>query len=134
MEATDQEIEAYRKRLNELTAKCSDKNPESRIQEELKQLAWEVGASTQVFYVSTTYGHGVTGAADTSELIRNIHQALQTASMVNMCGSAREGYYLATEASNRAAKHFKWLASIAIISTLIALGSAIAALIAAVRN
>jgi len=28
---TDEEIEAYRKRLNELTAKCSEKNPEGKI-------------------------------------------------------------------------------------------------------
>jgi len=130
---TDEEIESYRKRLNELTANCSEKHPEPHIQEELRKLAREVGASTRGIYMTGTT-EGSIRDADTSVLIRNIHQALQTASMVNMCRSAREGYNLAIEASNRAVKHFKWLTVIAILSTLIALGSAIASWIVAFRN
>lgn len=130
---TDEEIEAYRKRLNELTANCSEKRPETHIQEELKKLAREVGASTRGIHITATTGSSIRDA-DTYELIRNIHQALQTASMVNMCRSAREGYNLATEASNRAAKQFRIVAAIAILSTLIAVFSAVAAWIAALRN
>jgi len=124
---TDEEIEAYRQRLNELTAECSDEQPEPRISEELKKLAREVGASTYVFYVDTTYGRGTTGAADTSELIRNIHQALQTASMANMCRTATEGYEIATKASRNARIHF-WIAA------GIAFACAVAAWVAAIRN
>lgn len=118
MEATDREIEKYRKRLNELTAKCSGKNPESQIKQDLINLAREVGAST----VNSTLGSQITSAY-TWELISNIHQALQTASMSNMCRSAREGYKMATKANNRA-----W------IYAVIAFLSMIAAWIAAIWN
>jgi len=132
---TDAEIEEYRKRLNDLTQKCSDNHPESRISEELKKLAWEVGASTKVFYVGPLSGKGITGDADTSELIRNIHQALQTASMANMCRTATEGYEIATEAGKRASKQFWIFAGIAFLSAVAACISATAAwVMAAVRN
>jgi hypothetical protein len=118
MEATDQEIEIYRKRLNELTAKCSEKIPEGNIKEDLISLAREVGAST----INSTKDTQIY-TAFTWELISNIHQALQTASMSNICRRTREGYEAATKANNRA-----W------IYAAIAFLSMVAAWIAALRN
>jgi len=116
---TDEEIEVYRKRLNELTAQCSDDKPEQKISQALKELAREVGASTCVFFVHPVSGSR-TGVADTSELIRNIHQALQTASMVNMCKTATEGYEMATKVSRNACINFWIAAAIAFLSAVAA--------------
>lgn len=118
---TDEEIEEHRRRLNELTANCSDVNPESRIVEELKKLAREVGASTRVLYPDHT-----TGDAESSEIIRNIHQALQTASMANMCGKAAQSYEIATKVIENASQQF-W------IMAIIAFLSAVAACVTAMR-
>ncbi len=117
---TDKEIEEHRKNLNELTAKCSDSNPEERIRGEFKKLAWKVGASTRVLYPDHKGGD-----ADTSEIIRNIHQALQTASMANMCGKATQGYEIATKAINSASIQFWILAIIAFLSAVAAFVTAL---------
>lgn len=117
---TDKEIEEHRKNLNELTAKCSDSNPEERIRNEFKKLAWKVGASTCVLYPDHTRGD-----ADTSEIIRNIHQALQTASMANMCGKATQGYEIATKAINRASIQFWIMAIFAFLSAVAAFVTAL---------
>lgn len=124
---TDEEIEAYRQRLNELTAQCSDEKPEPGIQNELIKLARKIGASTYVLWIHPTKSRVITSDADTSELIRNIHQALQTASMVNMCKTATEGYKMATEVSRNARIHFWIAAAIAFIC-------AVAAWVAAIRT
>jgi len=124
---TDEQIEAYRQQLNELTNKCSGTQPESRIQEELKKLASEVGASTRILWVHPTSSTIKTSDADTSELIRNIHQALQTASMANMCRTATQGYEIATKASRHACIHYWIVAAIALLSV-------VAAWVAAIRN
>jgi hypothetical protein len=134
---TDTEIETHRKNLNNLTAKCTKEHPEENIYAEFFKLAKEVGASTRVFFVHPVAGHR-TVEADTSELIRNIHQALQTASMANMCSAATKGYEIATNASNMAVKAIKsasiqfWIATgIAVISAIAAVISAMAAWVAA---
>jgi len=126
---TDQEIEEYRKRLNDLTAKCSEKNPESSIKQDLINLARKVGAST-ITHTKDTQIY----SAYTWELISNIHQALQTASMSNMCRKAREGYEIADKASNNAIETSKkalrgfWITSaIALISAVASVLSALAA-------
>jgi hypothetical protein len=126
---TDTEIEAYRLRLNKLTAELRDEQKEKIIQPQLKKLAREVGASTCVFYIGELNygGNAKTGEADSSELIRNIHQALQTASMVNMCSAATKGYEIATNASRLASIQF-WIAAV------IAFISAVAAWVAALGN
>jgi hypothetical protein len=124
---TDEQIENYRKTLSELTAKCSDSNPESRIREDLKKLACQVGASTCVLYVAN--GHHMTGDADTSEIIRNIHQALQTASMVNMCQRATQSCEIATKTT----KHARRQSGIALLTTVAAWVAAIAAVVAAMK-
>ncbi len=130
---TDEEIEAYRRQLNELTAQCSEEKPESRIYNELKQLARKVGASTCVFWVRPAGGCRSTDA-DTSELIRNIHQALQTASMANMCKTAAQGYEMATKASKDASMASKSASKQFWIAAAIAFLSAVAAWVAAFRN
>lgn len=122
---TDQKIEAYRNRLNELTAQCSDKKSEEEIVRQLQELAREVGASTRTCFVVSNTIRGTN--ATTSELIGNIHQALQTASMVNMCKTATQGYEMATEASNRASKRLWIFAAIAFASAMAACISAVAA-------
>lgn len=124
---TDAEIETFRKRLNKLTTQLSVEEQEEKIRPELKKLAREVGASTWVLYVSNE-GRHMTGEADTSTLIHNIHQALQTASIANMCRTA-------TEASKSASKRFWIFAAIALASAVAACISAVAACVmAAVQN
>jgi len=134
---TDAKIEDYRQRLNTSTAQCSDEKPEGRIHKELKDLAREVGASTRVLWVHPTSSTIKTSDAETPELIRNIHQALQTASMVNMCRTATEGYEIATEASKSAARASTrasiqfWFAALVALASMAA---AWVAAIAAIRN
>ncbi len=131
---TDTEIETYRQRLNSLTASCTDKEPEPSIKDELKKLALEVGASTYVLWVHPNRSRVNSTKADTSELIKNIHQALQTASMSNMCGAATKGYAIATEASKSAAKASKSASIQFWIAASVALASMVAAWVAAIRN
>ena len=130
---TDVEIEEYRKQLNELTKQCSDKEMERKIRSPLRELARKVGASIMGVYLTGSSGSTVRDA-DTSELIRNIHQALQTASMVNMCRTATQGYEIATEASNRAVKVSKSALKQSWIIAGIAFLSAVAAWVAAMRT
>ena len=105
---TDKEIESSRQRLSELTANCSDKQPELKITVELRKLAREVGASTFVVWIHPNSSTMKTSDADTPELIRNIQQALQTASMISMSKAANKNFI------------------IALLATIIALGSAAA--------
>ena len=129
---TDTEIEAYRQRLNTLTAQCSNEEQEKTIRPELQELAREVGASRWVLYVSGD--KHMTGEADTSILIHNIHQALQTASMANMCGRAREGYKIATQTSKWAVKASRRVSIQFWIAAAIAIISAVAAWVAAIKT
>ena len=132
---TDTEIEAYRQRLNDLTLQLRDgKKDENTIRPQLIELAREVGASTKVLYVRFINSSTTSGEADTSELIKNIHQALQTATMVNMCKAATNGYEIATNASNMATKASKtasiqfWIATA--INVIIAATAVISAIVA----
>ena len=117
---TNAEIEAYRQRLNTLTDECSDKKSESRIKKELTELAREVGASTRVLWIHPNSSSIETSDAATPELIRNIHQALQTASMVNMCRTATQNYEIAVTATKAAVINNRIAAAIAILSMLAA--------------
>ena len=123
---TDTEIESYRNRLNELTDDWMGKPTENWIKDELKKIARKVGASTMGVYLTGSSGRSIRDA-DTSELIRNIHQALQTASMINMCRTATQGYKTATQTSKWAVNRF-W------ITTAIAFLIAVAAWVAALWN
>ena len=123
---TDKEIEAFRKRLNDLTGQCLNEKQEQQMRPILKELAREVGASTTTSFVNINSGIESARAA-TSELTHNIHEALQTASMVNMCRTATQGYEMATEASEQASKQFRIIAGIAFLSAVAAFISAAAA-------
>ena len=96
------------------------KEPTDKM-EQLRNFATTVGASTQ-----SVLGGGSIEATE-SQLVFNIHQAIQTASMVNMCETATEGYEMATKTSNKACINFWIAAGIAFLS-------AVAAWVAAFRN
>ncbi len=117
---TDEQIVEHRKNLNQLTDKCSDKELEPKIKEDLKKLARKVGASTYVMWVQPSSSSIRSTPAETPELIRNIHQALQTASMVYMCKTATEGYEMATKVSRNACINFWIAAAIAVLSAVAA--------------
>jgi 3-dehydroquinate dehydratase len=101
----EKEIEEFRQRLVEIQ---KEERPNKRI-EDLQALAKEVGAST----------HGLSMWSDSDRagvsegnLVANIHNALQTATMIVMCEIAFRNYI------------------IALLAVIIALGSAVALWIA----
>ena len=127
---TDAEIEGYRKRLIDLTVQCSDGKSESspEIRTGLRQLAHKVGASTR--FASGNSAHEATSP----DLIANIHQALQTASMVNMCETAARGHATAMEAIKDARKFQLATIIVAVTSALAVCVSAGIALWVAFHN
>jgi ABC-type histidine transport system ATPase subunit len=89
---TEGEIEVYRNRLVKILSKKDKQGRYSNeVQQELQELALELGASTQTVYLNIGYA-GMRKICDATipELAFNIHQALQTASMVNACVTAAE--------------------------------------------
>lgn len=115
---TRKEIEKYRQKLAEIInrPKQEDGNPAKGSKEDLQKLAQQVGASTRAIYTHPTKGRIIAYDAGISDLIDNIHQALQTATMVNMCETSNKNYEIASRA------------------TKIAFGSAIAAWAAVLGN
>jgi hypothetical protein len=97
---THKEIEKYRKQLVEILQGEDAREDKSR-QACLKELAEKVGASAMA-------KAGMDNAGE-AELVDNIHFALQTASMMDMCRTAAKNYW------------------IAFVAALVALASAIAA-------
>ena len=94
---THKEIKLKKQALNEINAR-SESGPSK--QQDLVRLAKEVGASPIKMYS--------VGYANDAELTHNIEQALQTETMIDMCKTASRNYI------------------IALIATIIALGSAVA--------
>ena len=83
---THKEIELCRRQLSKLTSALDkDKGEKSTIKRKLQQLARKMGASTSFRWVHPNSSSLKEGEADSSELIRNTHQALQTASIVESC-------------------------------------------------
>lgn len=102
---TDQEIEECRQRLIVIK-----KMPESGERNKAYiELATELGASGPGRDMETV------GERD-AEYIRGINQALQTASIINMCKTATQGYKMAVEASKSACRQFRITAGVAIAS------------------
>jgi len=102
---THKEIEKYRQRLTEIKINLKgEQNREQRIAE-LLSLAMEVGASTG-------WQRSADGGVDPVGLVNNVHMALQTATMINMCKTASRNFI------------------ISLLATIIALGSALAAWVA----
>ena len=110
------EIEDYRKQLAKiLTKKGHGDCMSTNGKEELLDLAEKVGASTHTVYIDVHGQKRVIAGVEISELAYNIHQALQTASMANMCETASRGYDIAVSATTNA----KWTAVVAgIVSCL----------------
>ena len=93
-------MKKYRKQLAEiLESENAQKDKSKEIC--LKELAEKIGASTVAKAGAFNPGE--------AELVDNIHQALQTATMINMCQTASKNYW------------------IAFVAALVALASAIAA-------
>jgi len=119
---TGQEIEDYLRQLAEIMAKKERGEYKHEVVQELQSLAEKVGASMKV--LSPHPGGGL-WEASIPELAYNIHQALQTASMANMCETASKGYDIALSAT----KNAKWIAVVAgIVSFLSMLAAWYAAL------
>lgn len=66
---------------------------------ELQRLALKVGASIQVVSIDPETGFSKGRPATVSELVYNIHQALQTASMINASQTATRNYLITLGAS-----------------------------------
>ncbi len=98
---TPKEIRGYEETLAKIL-----KEPDANERlNNLTELAKEVGASTQGL---SMWDDPDRAGVSEGNLVANIHNALQTATMIDMCKTASRNYF------------------IALIATIIALGSAIA--------
>lgn len=97
---THKEIEQYRKKLIEIInrPKQRDGNPARETKEDLQELAKQIGANTRAIYTGSN-GEQKGYDAGISDLIDNIHTALQTASMIDACKSAARSWIVAVLAS-----------------------------------
>jgi len=98
------QIEQYRLDLVQIQAQ-QDVN---KKWEEARDLALKVGASIWRIYPlkdsdiqAPTHALAISEAreAATAEIVHNIHQALQTATMIDMCSTANRNWIIATVAS-----------------------------------
>lgn len=92
-----------------------DGNPAKGTKHALRELARKVGANTRAMYINPSTEAPVGYDAGISDLIDNIHQALQTLTMIDACKTANRNFL------------------IALIAALIALGSAVALWIAVLK-
>jgi len=102
---THEEIETYRQELRGILEKHEAKTlNDADTMKALRELAKKVGASTQrVFFNNTVSGtKPVCNDAAIPELAYNIHQALQTASMINACQTAAKNHEIAVKAQKGA--------------------------------
>lgn len=102
------EIRGYEEKL----AKILKQPDASNRLENLTELAKEVGASSTRMWFRTTPEGRLRGPPSNmiteTEIVQNIHQALQTATMIDMCKTASRNFI------------------IALVATIITLGSAVA--------
>jgi len=95
------EIERYRERLVELTKKLPEK-VEDPLPEGLKpnllDIAREIGACTRSVHIKDNGERDVYNAS-TEDLISNIHQALNTATTIEMCRISARNFWVAVIAS-----------------------------------
>jgi len=121
---THEEIEACKKELAEILRK-RDSNGKYKpgVKGELQRLADKVGASTQTVFIDIIQGGGRhVRDAEECELAYNIHQALQTASMIDACRTAAQNYKIALKAQE-SARLSQWIsvgAMFAAVATAIA--------------
>lgn len=123
---TGQEIETYRKEISKIIA---IKNARESQLDRAKELAMKVGASMHLW-------HEVGGEKEgnISVVVHNIHFALQTASMANMCEIASKGHKTAIQACKSAKESGKRMAIIAVISLIIAGLSVVAVIVGIIKN
>jgi lipoate-protein ligase B len=119
---THDEINSNRLLLVKIMAKKKpDGQYEAGVQKELQDLAIKVGASTQTTFLNVVHGGSrTTSDASIHELAFNIHFALQTASMINMCSTADRGYKIAEDSIKKSTITWWIAASIAFLSMLAA--------------
>jgi len=128
------QIQRWQERLREILAKEKEGEPADRrtaIHGELQKLAYEVGAWTRTV---TPAGTAVAGI---EELTRNIHQALQTLSMIDACKTAADNAGLTKDAlqeTRKAQRTSRIIAIAAVVSSLAAIGSMVTAWTAAMKT
>jgi hypothetical protein len=121
---TAEEIETHRQRLQEILAEGKSSGLDERaVRKKLQELAIKVGASTTVFYVGTQKEKPQLEDAPAPTLAGNIHQALQTASMIDACRTAARNHEIALKAQRSA-----WLSQ---CTSVAAMSAAVATAIAA---
>jgi hypothetical protein len=121
---THDESERYQQELCTIMAKL-ESSPRAapdmnEAKSSLRKLAARVGASEY------TIGQGRDSEANVSELTYNIHQALQTACMLDMCRTATSGHEMAKTVMDRAQK-IQWVAmAVSLLSMVAAWVAAVA--------
>lgn len=106
---THDEIEACKEGLAEILRKRQpDGKYKPEVMAELQGLADKVGASTEAVFIDIIQGsRRVVRDAEECELAYNIHQALQTASMIDMCRTAAQNHEIARAAQEEAAESLR---------------------------
>lgn len=121
---THEEIEARRRELQDILERHENKALNAvDTRHALHDLAKQVGASTQAVFLNVVQGGSrKVSEAEICELAYNIHQALQTASMIDACRTAAKNHEIAlaamkeTSESQRISKHMMkaaWVAATA---------------------
>ncbi len=117
---THDEIEKNRKRLADIVAKIENAEGNNPSVKELRQLAKDVGAC--VVESDMISGCSQWREATVSELVSNIHEALQTASMIDACRTAAENHEVALGAQESA----RCSQRVSVVAMLAAVASAVA--------
>lgn len=101
---THAEIETCQRQLTEILQKRrEDGKYKPEVRGDLRGLADKIGASTQTVFIDIIQGgHRVVRDAEECELAYNIHQSLQTASMIDACTTAAKNYEIAPKAQENA--------------------------------
>jgi len=105
---TPEESELYRLELT-----IGDAYPTQDKDLSLKELAIKVGANTVKRF-------DIDAAGAQLELVSNIHQALQTASMIDACKTASRNYQIAVTATKAAIWNYRIAAAIALLAMIAA--------------
>lgn len=109
---TYDEIEIYRRQLQELIERWRPTEAPVSIdvtKGDFYELARKVGASTRAVFINPQTGLPAGYDASIDDVISNIHQALQTASMVDACRTAAKNHEIAMKAQ-RNARFSQWIA------------------------
>jgi len=112
---TSEQIREYEKQLLDILDSAARRTPGSReTLKKLRDLAPRVGAS-----IHSMAKNDPCGQANVAELAQNIHQALQTLSMIDACRTATRNFEIAREAQ-RLARTSQWVAVAAMLAAVAA--------------